>query len=230
MKKPLMFALMVPIGVLILSAAAQSQAPRSQSERVSPTREIPQPPTWAPFEADFSVTVPGEPTVRGVFSRASDGSTRRESWPETEPTKRVISIKDFTQGVQYLRFQDGERGIYGWKSFELKEARTPRRYRVNQNLLPHDVIIEGLPTYRQTGVRGDVRVLAPDLNFFPVITQLIATGRREVYTNIRRVEPSRDLFSPPPGASIEPLSREDSQSIPEAVRLLRNGERSPDLR
>jgi hypothetical protein len=64
----------------------------------------------------------------------------------------------------------------------------------------------GLRAYQLANRNGTMWLLAPELNFFPVVQQAVASGRREAYSNIALGEPDASLFEPPSGVEVVPLT------------------------
>jgi hypothetical protein len=70
-------------------------------------------------------------------------------------------------------------------------------------------------------------LLVPELNFFPVVQQAVATGRREAYSNIALGEPDGNLFEPPPGVEVVALT-EPRGIVDRRAAALRARLRTPD--
>jgi hypothetical protein len=173
------------------------------------TDEIAQPSDWVPFDADVQISFPSKASsIDGRFFRGSDGSSRLETWDRKDPSTKVISIKNIARVRQYVSSPAN-----GWKANPMllpPNGWHPARYRASmKNLVPRRDQLEGLQLYQLTGPEGDVEVLAPALNFFPVVRQYIKDGERWGYSNIRVREQDPALFEPPPGAAVtertEPL-------------------------
>lgn len=65
----------------------------------------------------------------------------------------------------------------------------------------------GLTAYRYVTRSGNVWLLVPELNFFPVVQQALSTGRREEYWNIRLEKPDPMIFELPVGVVPVQLDR-----------------------
>lgn len=162
-----------------------------------------QPATWVPFEADVTILSPGEPNIVGRFYRSSDGSTRLVTESE-DRSQRVISIKNVSQQRLYILTRGG-----AWLSNPMTLPRNgwrPPQFaagRAGIGEVPLSQQVEGFQVYRQT-LQGDdvVHLRAPALNFFPIVRQDLLSGKRQIYSNIRLIEPPAGLFTPPPGAAV----------------------------
>jgi hypothetical protein len=208
MRNKLLYACVVPLSLLAWHSRATTRAqhgPRtadaSSVAQEQPGAEILQPSGWVAFQADVEITQRGKPLILGSFYRGSDGSVRLETWDAKDPSQRVISIKNKTTRTRYVKPPD-KAGV-GWKSYPLGETTQPYRYRTNSHIRAHSSRVEGYSLYLSIGPEGDTRLLAPDLNFFPLVVQGVKDGRREVYKNIKRIEPPASLFEPPSGVQVE---------------------------
>jgi hypothetical protein len=59
----------------------------------------------------------------------------------------------------------------------------------------------GMKAYEYINPSGNVSLLTPELNFFPVL-QVTLDGRSEQYSQIKLGEPDASLFEPPPGVQV----------------------------
>lgn len=216
-------ALTLPVVVVGLAAAA-SQAgrnvpppPRNTQSPATLAREpIAAPMTWVPFSADLRLT---SPTDRGgsvgKFYRDSNGSIRVSSGP-TESDIRVITIHNIPK-VRSFVYSDG-----AWESAPMQigsDGRPPKTRLTNSpglELYPFKLAIfegqdgslfakEGLVVYRSISGDALVRLEAPSLNWFAVVSQSI-TGRRHEYSNIKFGDQPASLFEPGPGEPVNEIS------------------------
>jgi hypothetical protein len=207
----LLYAALLPIALLgvhvgLKNRSAAARAPSQaqilpntdghEAHASEPGPEIPQPDGWVPFEADVEITLPGAKLVLGKFHRASDGSSRQEAWGD-DPSERTIDIVNSERGELY-RFSKRR----GWRSKPTQAPPVRLRYRIGRYTSPYADRVEGYVVYLQTGPSGDAFLVAPDLNFMPLVTQDVSTGKRIVYKNIKKGEPARALFLPPPGVEV----------------------------
>ena len=193
---------------------------RSSSTAAQATASIPAPTNWVPFSADMKVTHADghEPTI-GRFSRARDGSTRLETWSPSVPNLRIIGIKNIPQQTSYIRSLSGK-----WTSAPMQlpaEGWHPVKWRATRpgiTKYPHKLDVEvggtanlqapsGLNAVRYVSDRGNISLVVPELNFFPVVTQILASGRRETFWNIDRDEPDPALFEPPTDVTVTRLEK-----------------------
>ncbi len=208
---PAIFAIVVVNSIHNRVAEALQLAP-------PPTTEIPQPVDWVPFRADMRTQhAHGHFTYGRVF-RSDDGSTRLDTWGEGDEAPRIISIMNIPLATH---FQMTPRG---WSSAPMdvdpanyRPVRRRTSERGMSEYLPRLAIqqgedgafdaLEGLVAYQYLDRNGNLALLAPDLNFFPVLKTSLASGRREMYFNVLlgSVEPANLL--PPPTADVTPLSR-----------------------
>lgn len=193
------------VAAVALVAFDRRAASRADEGRLLPEerQELAQPLDWVPFQADVEIAAPGDAAVvTGTFSRAADGS---ESMTTGRGGRHVVAIKNIARQTAFLYSPR-----FGWKShpMELPDAGWhPIRYRPNVNLAKHPERIEGYEVYRTTSPDGDLLLMAPDLNFFALVSQHGRSGQRIQYKNIRIGEPSPDLFLPPPDVRVSPDPR-----------------------
>jgi hypothetical protein len=68
-------------------------------------------------------------------------------------------------------------------------------------LIPETESFQGFTVYRNQQVDGSMKLMAPDLDFFPLLTQNRSGYRREI-SNVELLEPDASFFVPPPGVKI----------------------------
>lgn len=164
---------------------------------------IPQPSERVPFSADV-VKRTSTNVFTGLYYRRSDGSFREEG-VITEPGKapdKGLMIMDLTKKVAYILRQNR------WATAPVDAVAPPlyqRRVAMNgiSGLVPEAATHSGLTVYRGTRGNGDYELLAPDLNFFPVVVQGGKADFRTEYTNFKIGEPDAALFELPEGAVIQ---------------------------
>lgn len=160
--------------------------------------------TWSAFSATVRTTVPGSPDTLGRFHRASDGSTRFEA---TAAGETQVIINNFTQQAHYrLLVTPGRPEVWtrqplwvpanGWHP--------PTHERLREPAGGGDEVLDGFRVLRLTGPDGAMRLVALDLDYFPIVEE-VPGGRRTAYSKIMRGDPGRALFEPPPGAVVKVL-------------------------
>lgn len=173
-----------------------------------------QPSEWVAFTADiFQLNVKGDKSF-GRFRRSSDGSTRTDI--QLNYGDRIVPMIDIEnyRSRRYYRHTGGDSWLTGplaypddafkpkpWSS----AAQGLKRYahklallKGQNGLLTADSGLEAWIVLNETGT---MRLLAPALNFFPVV-QSPVVGTRRVYSNIELVDSSPSYFEPPAGASL----------------------------
>jgi hypothetical protein len=162
---------------------------------------IPQPGRWVALEADVRIYQPNEPPMIGRYYRATDGSTRLETWMDGRPGK-VVSIKNIPRSTHFTLTGAGNwisrpmrLPLAGWHPVSVRMGPDVER-------LPEK--LQNLEVYRQHS-RNDGRILvrAPELNMLAVIEQDSTTGWRKELLNIKVGEPDAALFEPPSNAPVK---------------------------
>lgn len=186
---------------------------------------IPAPEQWIPFQADVLITIPGKATASGRYVRRADGSTRLDTGP-TPDRLLVTSISNVAHRLRYVQRPRGWSSVpwdditaEGWHPglFRFAEnmpglRKLPGRvYVANDNQLlsaevnPPAATERAFEAYQYVNPQGNIHILVPELNFFPILRQDIQTGRREGYSQIRLAPESPDsAFQPPAGVVIVP--------------------------
>lgn len=173
---------------------------------------LPQPYDWVPFSADVTVESPTDGRQTGRFFRRADGSTRLEiTWLQHNAT--VISINNVS-ATTYYRYSP-KRGwvsgpmelpTWGWKPLRYHDqvfGLRPYRHRVALKKGQSGSLwaVEGFDAFMYTTGAGGLRIMIPELNFFPAVRQSLY-GRRETYSNIEIGPQPSELFELPPGAHV----------------------------
>jgi hypothetical protein len=195
------------VGALVVAAVLVSSllAIRKSSEA---TIEITQ---WVAFSADFSLTHanPAHAASAGRLFRASDGSTRLETWLSGSPDRFVVSIRNIQRATYYsYRWNRGwisapmELPSNGWKPLRVRansSGLSPYRYKLALRRGEDGALASttGFSADQFVNDSGNQWLLVPELNFFPVVKQWVQTGRREAVSNIVIGEPDPLLFLPP---------------------------------
>jgi hypothetical protein len=150
------------------------------------------------FDASFVRTEPGARKVVGWFHRGADGSTREESNADG-PAKPVTLIMNVARRLQY-RFEEGVWASFpvhfppnGWHPDPVE--RDPRKF------TPAPAI-EKIAVFRFVNPQGLVLLVAPGLNYFPLVTER-PNGGREVFSSVFVREQPEGLFEPPPDAVVQ---------------------------
>jgi hypothetical protein len=192
--------------VPLLSIAAVVVAANSRRQPAPPgeaMKLIDAPTAWVAFSADYVKGYSGKDEVVGRFMRASNGSDRLESGPPEDPA-RVVFIHNLARGQYYSKRTTTDGRVVsisgpmslpadGWKPMQMREER-------GRHVLLQESV-EGRAVL-QTGSYGTVVLLAPSLNYHPLVKRVVATGYHELYRHVTVGEPAEDLFEPPPGSEI----------------------------
>lgn len=207
--------LLAAVVILLLGLVLGTFVPmRAQSS--SNRQELPQPTDWVAFSAVQTVYPINGTPQEGRYYRNQLGSER---WEITDSVahKTIIDILNVSQSMFYTSSPGA-----GWVS-----------RRTDLNVLNHrprhwatpmvglsrysfrlDVAVRGSGNIRaETGYEayvyamsdGDVRLLAPDLNFFPVVQQRLGRYTR-IYSAIQVGDQLADMFEPPAGVVVTPLA------------------------
>lgn len=199
MKRWLIFNACITVGILLGLGilAFRPQAHESQEA----LEEIPSPDYWVAFAAELLREIPGRTDgVAGKYYRASDGSSREETWPRDNPSRTIIEIRNISTSSYYLKLPSGQ-----WEKHPMHlpgRGWNPTKMRIGTHgLASAPVVMDTVSVYRLVG--SDVITFrAPALNFFPVVTVNPATGTRQRYFNFEQGEPDPMLFFPPPEAEV----------------------------
>src|SRR5262245_28323670 len=175
------------------------------------------PEQWVAFEATVTRVVPDGTTVVGSFHRGEDGS---ELTVEIVPTSSssVTTIRHISNYLQGRYYHSSKARV--WKSGplttgpagprQLRQFFTKssglRRYRRKLALLAGQdgslSAADGLDAWISTTDQGSVHLLAPSLNFYPVVSSML-DGQRRVLSEIRVGPVPDSLFEPPPGEPVD---------------------------
>ena len=170
-----------------------------------------QPAEWVPFSADVELVQPDGRKFHGSFARSSNGSTRLQlTLDGTEQTS--INIHNIGQVRYYLG--GGSTWTAGPMDLPVVGYK-PRMYRTGmRGLTPHGRKLDllkggsrsvqsksGLDAYHYVTPSGTVWLLAPALNFEPLV-KVFLNGMRLELSEIVMGEPDPALFVPPPSASV----------------------------
>lgn len=196
----------VTILVVCLAAAGAFAAMNTRRDQgLTPeVIEIAQPKERVAFSANVTKTYPKVGRIfSGRFYRDTDGSTREDGILRYgDKADEIVAIANFSARAIYVyRPQDG------WSSTDLEVGPEPLvRHRVARpgvtGLLPDREPWAGLRVYRRILANGDLELVAPDLNFFPVMMQGGVSGERVEYSNIKVGPVARELFHPPSDAAV----------------------------
>lgn len=209
MQKLTLIALVSPVLLIggLWAARGNAQDARAIQSQETPGPRIASPENWVPFTAEWRRVKPRpnaeSVVVVGRFSRASNGSTRLESGPESEPA-RVIDIKNIARRLYYTTARDANGNRYwveqplrlgpdGWKPMLMRE-------RADRVVLKEP--FDGRQVVSVVVGPGMVDLMAPALNFYPLVKTYIPTGDRTEAHVVSTDEPAGDLFEPPAGAEI----------------------------
>jgi len=205
----------------ILLVGYGAQAWRHQlatASSITAQQLIDQPEAWVAFEADVTISHPGQPPVVGRYYRSVSGSFRLQTGATLKDI-RVVSIKNTIDGVWYVYSKAKERWTRHQDVQAMPIDHPPMRIKRGFGLQPYQFRLAlrpgespnyratvGLTAYQRsdpTDPDGTYNLYVPELNMFPVLAQEGVNGRREAYTNIDLKEPAIELFYPPPGVPVE---------------------------
>jgi hypothetical protein len=203
MRRRHLVGLIVPVLLVAAVVAAKGRRQSAGTNATQAVTLIDAPTAWVAFTADYVKGYPGKDEVLGRFFRTSNGSDRLESGPPDDPS-RVVFIHNIARGVYYTKRIAADGHVFwisgpmalppdGWKPMQMTEEKGVR--------VQLHATIEGR-TVIQTGTRGIVSLLAPSLNYHPMVRRDIATGYHELFRNVKLEEPAEALFEPPPGAEV----------------------------
>jgi hypothetical protein len=158
-----------------------------------------------PFSADSERRIGGKDVVvDGRFWRASDGSTRTESWVRGI-NDVIIVIKNVTTNRYFEKLGNAR----AWCSHPMalpSRGYLPLKRRTSMpGLSAVATPVEGFEVFRYSGgtPRSTTTELqSPALNFFALVVQDF-TGTHLRHFNIRLGEQEPALFMPPPDATVE---------------------------
>jgi hypothetical protein len=168
---------------------------------------IPSPENWVAFDAvGEQRNTTGSLYAHVKHYQNADGSTRRESGADPDRPD-LITISNVPL-ARYFMFIRGS-----WTSHPMYPPadgyRPLKRLTGTSGLdrAPATVPVAGFEVYRQilqprTGDIETVRYVVPALNFFEVKSEASNGSRHEYFGVVVRPQPA-DLFTPPPGATVE---------------------------
>lgn len=193
--------LIVPL--LLIAAMVAAKGRRQATDASQAVTLIDAPTAWVAFSADYVKGYPGKDEVVGRFMRASNGSDRLESGPPGDPA-RVVFIHNIGRSLYYSKRIGADGRVFwisgpmtlpadGWKPMQMREV--PGRHVMLQDSVEGRAVL-------QAGSHGTVMLLAPSLNYLPLVRRVVATGYHELYRNVTLGEPAEDLFDPPAGADV----------------------------
>lgn len=165
---------------------------------------------WVPFTASYVTSVDGREVSRGSYQRSADGSTRAEHVGERFRSIAIINLPEkayFVYREGRVASRSGE-SAGDWTRQPL--ALPPQGWRPPQ--YHHDVdgvpeVVAGIETLRRPMANEGYRSLAPELNWFALITDYGPGQARTEFYNVIRREPDPKVFEPPPGVVPRLLSR-----------------------
>lgn len=189
---------LMPIVVIVVAYARYGPHVASAKPQVH-TLDVPSPDQWVPFRADVERSRAGSAErMVGRYFRGEDGSTRSELGVEGE--RAQITIMNVSTNTYYQLSTDISRShpmrvsSQGWRPLKMRET--------NVNLGKAANTIESFQV-RQLSSPGIVELVAPELNFFALISDNPVTGTRRRYYNIVKGRQESSLFEPPGGAFVQ---------------------------
>ena len=199
-----------------------SVALAAQTAQQGPRQLLDLPYSWVAFEAKLRVFSPDMERVEGRVFRSSDGSQRIETGPAGGPIK-TIDIRNIPHQTHYLFTRAPRQVEASWTSApmdvpEWGALKPPhrwadqaglRRYPFRVSASPGDkpnvFADQGFEVFEYHDVGGNTHLQAPALNMFDLVNQSITGRREEVYDVVLR-EPMAEMFLPPPGVTVTPLT------------------------
>jgi hypothetical protein len=212
------------IGLLLSKTAARPTAQGLERGEV-----IQQPDTWVAFTATVQRTLPNGQVLNGSFYRGDDGSELLvEQVSDKGQTIAIRHITNYTKSVYYhsakpSHWFSGPLLIGGPRQLQTFYTRSPalRRY-------PHKLALragddgalnatEGLEAWIVSTDQGAVHLMAPELNFYPVVSTSV-NGARRLLSNIVIGPISRSFFEPPPTDTVETVTDTWPPAMPNSPR------------
>jgi hypothetical protein len=172
---------------------------------------VPQPDHWVAFEATTTRTAVNGQVIRGRVFRGEDGSEHYvESVSDSSSNVTIRHIANYPKGAYYHSAKAGE-----WTSGPLVVPAGPRKlrqfYTNSAGLRQYSrklallagqdgslEAMEGLDGWISTTADGSIHILAPSLNFFPVVSVML-NGQRRVLSDIRIGPVPSSYFEPAAG-------------------------------
>ncbi len=144
-------------------------------------RIIPSPTQWVALSADFTRDFPGDQIdVAGRYFRASDGSDRVETGPPNEPA-RVVFIRNIPESTYYSRRVDKDGSVY-WLSGPMQLPKDgwqpPKMKEIVGRIALLEEEYEGRAV-AQVSSKGSIKLMAPSLNFLPLVNRHVVSGYQE---------------------------------------------------
>jgi hypothetical protein len=185
-----------------VSASAGRQLP-PQAE------DIPSPTEFVAISVVTKVTDNGR-VSHTRFWRNSAGSTRYEA-SSPDGSETVVTIHNYQRRLSYSRIPNGSWAMLPMELPSDRQSR-PKRMKVNTPGLSLSTTPGplGFEVYQYVSRGGAKSYLAPDLNFYPLLSESPG-GRREEVIKIDRAQPANDLFEPPPGVPVRTAT--DTQDL-----------------
>jgi hypothetical protein len=160
---------------------------------------------WTPFEADFAIIVDGVVTTNGHAWRGADGSLRRDSYASQSPEPNspyVVIFNIARRMAYYLRPPKTS-----WDAYPLRlpaKGYLPTRAWGSSMARVSEPRIGFQTVERVKGATPDERiVVAPELNFYPLLISRPGERLTQEITNVNLVVPPQTIFEPPAGAAVE---------------------------
>jgi hypothetical protein len=151
---------------------------------------------WVPFEGEFRAVSGGSET-RGRVFRRRDGSFRKE-------TLDLVGVPAFITIENRARKRFYSYSAGGWTSQPWTRTPPPppgrERYR---NASPQADRVAGLRVVRWDTGLGVMTLLAPELDYYPLVEEHPHPPLRIRYTAVTRADPADSLFEPPPGSRVD---------------------------
>jgi hypothetical protein len=165
---------------------------------------------WTAFQADLERVDKnsGEVVIRGRVYVDTFGSERRESWAVADESRRVIEIRNQSTG-RFCQLLSGGEGAptKPWKCQPMDVIPNPLRPGGGQD----GPAYEGLTTQTFSSPSGTTLVVAPELSWFPLVTEDQSVITR--LANIQVTTPEPLLFFPPAEAQIVEVQEKGGRVI-----------------
>lgn len=176
------------IGTMLVIILAVVAGTYTYTRSVEAGRPVPillkQPAGWVAFDADVYQTQDDAPDSYGRIYRSSNGSVRVDMKSHDEWLLNVTVITNTKTGsrMQHIRRPgDPNPHLNKWElrfADHLLHPKPPGFATTTVGLTPSEEMVEGYSTYKLAGNKDtlDYALLAPDLNFFEVVSYSHASG------------------------------------------------------
>jgi hypothetical protein len=207
MKRRIMLTFFVLLSGMLIGVVFSSRVQTAQRA----SRPLNLPKAWIPFSADMAVTFQDGSLQRGRYYRSSDGSQRwniRELKTAGRDQAEILNeaANAYYASVGQNRWTRHPLRIHQTRPIGLLDTTkglTSYPYRLDLQIGGTGSLSasSGFSAYLVTMSTGNVRLMVPELNLFPVVQQVLGHYVK-VYSNIVTGDISSDVFDPPVGAEV----------------------------